>query len=169
MRNITRFVPLLALVALLPAAPAARADDPALARAKKLIEDNGQMICFFAVPTYKYVDVGFNSDRKLNDGYEVVCTFEVKSRVRLNTVRIAFLFDTAGNFESCSVVRHSTFWKPFLSAVGAKQLAKQRETLEAHPSVRDDRKMLGFAREANPKQLCELYLRVESGQKLVDK
>ena len=168
MRNTRRFAALLALAPLLLAAPV-RADDPALGRAKKLIEDNGKMICFFAVPTYKYVDVGFNSDRKLNDGYEVVCTFEVKSKVRLNTVRIAFLFDTAGNFESCSVVRHSTFWKPFLSAVGAKQLAKQRETLEAHPSVKDDRKMLGFAREANPKQLCELYLRVESGQKLVDK
>lgn len=168
MRKLTRaHAALLAVFALtlLLSGPLSRAgadEEPAAVRkAKDLIKTNAQIIAFFALPTYDYKGIGHNDTRALDDGYELTYTFEVDSAVRSNTMRLAFIFDREGKFDFLKVVRHTSYWTPFTDAVGTTELKAQRKFMAAQDKVKDSRKVLQFVEEANAKQMCELYLKLE--------
>jgi pimeloyl-ACP methyl ester carboxylesterase len=134
-------------------------------QARELIRQNGRSIVYFALPTYKYIGTGYNDFRCLSDGYELTFTFESKSFWRTNTTRIAFYFDTAGQFDYCKVLRSTTHYTPFKSAVGKKEIAKLRSFMTDHPAVRDSRKLLKQCDKADAKGLCELFLKLEQAKR----
>ena len=140
--------------------------EPAIVQdARALIAENGRAIVYFALPTYTYVSTGFNEYRRLSDGYELTFTFECKSMWRTNTMRLAFFFDQAGQFDWCKVVRHTSYWTPFTDAVGKKQLAKLRAFMADYPAVRDSRELMKVCENAGPKEMCQLYLKLEQAKR----
>jgi pimeloyl-ACP methyl ester carboxylesterase len=144
---------------------AVEAEPPEVQRARELIKDNGRSVVYFALPTYKYVGTGYNDFRRLSDGYELTFTFESKSVWRTNTTRMAFYFDPAGQFDYCKVLRSTTHYTPFKSAVGKKEIAKLRGFMADHPAVRDSRRLLKECDAADAKGLCELYLKLEQAKR----
>jgi pimeloyl-ACP methyl ester carboxylesterase len=164
MRCLIRF-PSLALVAVLfvfqGGVLAVEVEPVEVQRARELIKNNGRSIVYFALPTYKYVGTGYNEFRRLSDGFELTFTFETKSLWRTNTTRMAFYFDTAGQFDYCRPLRSTTHYAPFQSAVGKKEMAKLRAFMADYPAVRDSRTLLKKCDEAGAKGLCDLFLKLE--------
>ena len=143
---------------------AREAEPPEVQRGRELIKDNGRSIVYFALPTYKYVGTGYNDFRRLSDGYELTFTFECKSFWRTNTMRAAFYFDQAGQFDYCKVMRSTTHYTPFKDAVGKKEIAKLRSFMADHPTVRDSRKLLRECDDLDARGLCELFLKLEQAK-----
>jgi pimeloyl-ACP methyl ester carboxylesterase len=139
-------------------------EPPEVRQARELIRNNGRSVAYFALPTYKYLSTGYNEYRQLSDGYELIFTFETKSHWRSHTTRMAFYFDSAGQFDYCKSLRSTTHYTPFQSAVGKKELAKLRAFMAEHPAVRDSRRLLKKCDEADARGLCELFLRLEQAR-----
>src|SRR5262245_31212529 len=144
---------------------AAEPEPPEVQQARELIKDNGRSVVYFALPTYKYISTGYNDVRRLSDGFVLTFTFECSSWWRNNTAQMAFYFDTAGQFDYCKVIRSTTHYDPFQSAVGKKEIAKLRGFMADHPAVRDSRKLTKECESLGARDLCELYLKLEQARK----
>jgi hypothetical protein len=154
----------LACVTLLAGAVAVQAGDPpAVAKGKKLIDANAEMICKFAhaPATYTYKSHEYVGSKTTKDGlHELTYKFNVKGRLKMQKMQMAFFFKDNGEFEFLRVGDSSTLYEPFAKLSDA-YLKQVRGDVGKLPAFAGNAERLRTIDTTPARELCEMYLKAQ--------
>jgi hypothetical protein len=149
-----------ALVALAGLATAEGAGD-AVAKAKKLIENHAKKICAYAhaPSTYTYKGSKYLGTNKTKDGrFEVSYRFDVKGKLKSQTMDMSFFFKDSGEFDFLRVKDYTTIYEPF-KKLSASYLKSVRQDTARMPAVAGNTALLKRVDAATAQELCEIFLK----------
>ena len=146
----------------------AQPNAPAMARAKRIVENNEKNILFIAHPSAKLQKLTFNDDVKTVDEFDFrfTCTFELDNG---HKSKIYFKFDESGSLKQIKPVSSTGFpgaftVTNFLLAAGRDKLLKEAQDNPDFPgelkAVLDDPTIQRAIREADAPKLLTLWIRI---------
>ena len=153
---------------LAPTPARAAEDDPVeVRRVRKMVENEKQVILFFAHPTVSFQSLRYDGFRPLKDGFTVTYTFNWEGTSGEGYSELIFVCDRNGKLDFIRPGDTSAvFFKPFVASNLVVTLLK--DELRNEPRLQDDREVMRLL-EKDAKAVLESYLRrdVEALQSLL--
>lgn len=132
-------------------------------KARDKIDAEYKQITWFAHHYSDKHDKDFNGARKIQGGYILSFTFRFVNPVGFkHRTKMEFVVDNAGVVSSVAVVDYTTLKEPFGDDLTKDDVEMRRKDMRKHPKVKDSVKLLAVVDKADVKDLCLLYINLDT-------